>query len=253
MTAPVIDIYAIDLSMEDGLLQREQSLLSKEEQAQAQRYVLPQLSRRYTAAHTALRRILGKYARTDPRQLAIAKGPYGKPYLPQHPHIAFNLSHSEDLALIAVTAGSTADNPIRLGIDLEYCRRSPAFTKISGRYFTDAERAELPSWQSPEFAKEFLRLWTGKEAVTKCLGTGLRTPLRDFGIHFREKQNAQVQWHISPEPARLFVREIDLSPCLNNMKQGEKPGQVPPMYLASLCSGAAGFDYKLNRYSPTEA
>ena len=247
MTAPVIDIYAVDLSMEDGPLQRGLRLLSKEEQAQVQRYVLPQLSRRYTAAHTALRRILAEYAQTGPERLDIAKGPYGKPYLPQHPHIAFNLSHSENLALIAVTAGSTADNPIRLGIDLEYCRRSPAFIKISGRYFTDAERAELPSWQSPEFAKEFLRLWTGKEAVTKCLGTGLRTPLRDFSLPSGKTQNAQILWHIKPEPARLYLRRIDLDSCPVPREQ------TPQTYLASLCSDTVPINCTLNIYSFADA
>lgn len=224
----------------------ELRLLSTEEQAQAQRYVLPHLRRRYAAAHSAMRRILAQYASSDPRQLIIAKESYGKPYLPQMPNLAFNLTHSENLALLAVFPNKEAGSQISLGIDLEFYRCSPTFSKISARWFTTAERTALPLPLSPHFPEEFLRQWTRKEAVTKCLGTGLRTPLSSFSALLSSRPE-QIQWHIQPEPAQLFVQDINLA----LLRTGQP--YAAPTYIASLCSSAGALEYQLKRYSWAEA
>ena len=226
MSVPSADIYIIDLWLDEKQTESELRLLNA---------VFPRLRRRYIAAQSALRRLLAQYTGNDPQSLPIAKGTYGKPYLPQQPHIAFNLSHSEDLALLAVCAGQSPADRINLGIDLEYYRRSPIFIKISSRYVTESERASLPPFQSPAFTGEFLRLWTRKEAVTKCLGTGLHTSLRDFSSPLNQNP-ARVQWNNPALSARLTVQDIDISPLLPAAESA---------FLASLCSDQAALNCKI--------
>lgn len=239
MSAPSADIYLINLNIEDKTLQAELSLLNAEEQAQAQRYLFPHLRRRHIAVHSALRRILARYTGDDPQALQIAKGTYGKPYLPRHRRLAFNLSHSGDWALLGISAGPPESAPVKLGIDLEYYRSSTSFAKISERHFTASERASLPPVQSPKYPQEFLRLWTRKEAVTKCLGTGLRTPLRDFSAPLN-RDPAQVEWHTPQTTAGLTVQNIDVSRII--------PPADEPCCLASLCSDRGALEYRIIIY-----
>src|SRR5689334_15359214 len=66
--------------------------------ARAARFRFERHKEEYLRSHAALRAILRRL--TDSRlDFAIAAG--GKPYLPAAPHLKFNLSHSQDMALVA--------------------------------------------------------------------------------------------------------------------------------------------------------
>src|SRR5215208_1888375 len=81
-------------------------ILSAAERVRAARFKFSDHRRRYIAAHVALRRILARYLELDPSRLEFCRGAQGKPDLilqPNQPPLRFNLSHSHDAALIAVT------------------------------------------------------------------------------------------------------------------------------------------------------
>jgi hypothetical protein len=66
-----------------------------------------------------MRDILSRYVDCPPDQLDIGLHPGGKPYLgnQQQPQVEFNLSHSRDVALLAVTT------TLAVGIDVEVERK----------------------------------------------------------------------------------------------------------------------------------
>lgn len=70
-----------------------------------------------------------------------------------------------------VAVAARAAGPV--GIDVEWCRPLPALA-LAGRWFAPAEAAWLAGRVADGRARDFLRLWTAKEAVGKALGTGLR-------------------------------------------------------------------------------
>ncbi|MEU2664935.1 4'-phosphopantetheinyl transferase superfamily protein [Micromonospora sp. NPDC007220] len=70
-----------------------------------------------------------------------------------------------------VAVAARAAGPV--GIDVEWCRPLPALA-LAGRWFAPAEAAWLAGRDADGRARDFLRLWTAKEAVGKALGTGLR-------------------------------------------------------------------------------
>lgn len=85
---------------------------------------------------------------------------YGKPFVPGAP--CFSLSHCKEG--IAVAAD---DQPI--GIDIEGIRH--ADNALIERTMNEAEQAIIRAADEPD--RVFTRLWTQKEAVLKCLGTGI--------------------------------------------------------------------------------
>jgi phosphopantetheinyl transferase len=100
---------------------------------------------RWVAARWALRGVLTHYLEREPAAIELRYGERGKPALADpDARLRFNLSHSGELALVAVAAGR------EVGIDVQRTRARPA---------------------------AFYLAWTQREAIAKCLGTGLWRPL----------------------------------------------------------------------------
>ena len=118
--------------------------------------------------------------------------PMGKPFLKNHPHLHFSLSHSGQWVVCAV-----GDAP--LGVDVEQPRCT---MDIARRFFRPDE---LPKTEDKDF---LLRLWTAKEAFVKALGGGLSVPLNSFRVVLNEKE-AVLEQNLSPLPYRLQEFQLD--------------------------------------------
>ena len=82
------------------------NMLSSEERRQAEKFKFEKDRASYALAHAALRQILAGYLERDPSRLEFSKGAQGKPALvltPDQAALTFNLSHSHEAALVAVT------------------------------------------------------------------------------------------------------------------------------------------------------
>jgi 4'-phosphopantetheinyl transferase len=134
------------------------------ESERAARLVTADLRRRSLRSHAAVRAVLGKY--TD-RPLDFACTELGKPYLPAVPDLCFNLSHSHELALIAVAWG------FEVGVDVERLRPLPECLSIAERFFPPGEVEGLLEVPADSREVEFFRRWTRIEAVLKARGVGL--------------------------------------------------------------------------------
>ena len=80
--------------------------------------------------------------------------------------VSFNLSHSGDDALIALTGSRS------VGIDLEQRRPQVDFDSVAAGVFGAGERALLAGLSGRDKPDLFYRLWTCKEALIKAKGTG---------------------------------------------------------------------------------
>ena len=109
-----VDVWIVPLDAEGNWLPPTPA-----ETGNAARLVSGPLRRRYLRSHAALRAILGAYTST-PLDFAMAE--HGKPYLLACPDLRFNLSHSHDMALVAVTRG------IEIGVDVERFRPCLLYT-----------------------------------------------------------------------------------------------------------------------------
>lgn len=147
--------------------------LSEGERERAARFVRDEDGRRWAAARTALRLLLAGYAEADPHALRFKEGPHGKPALATDAGVAasglrFNLSHSGEVALIAVALDR------EVGVDVELPRRAVDHVAIARRILSAEEAERLAALGDPhERERAFLRAWVRWEAVLKCRGTGI--------------------------------------------------------------------------------
>ncbi len=128
-------------------------------------------------ARRALAAILAEYlggaagaARTE-IELSVAQD--GKPRLAVAPErLSFNLSHSGDLALIAIAPGG-----VEVGVDLERLRSRRDLARLAERWLPAADAAAVADAPAgPEREASFYAAWTRHEARVKCVGSGLGGP-----------------------------------------------------------------------------
>jgi 4'-phosphopantetheinyl transferase len=124
-------------------------------------------------ARGALRDVLGRYLGRRADQVAFAYNAFGKPELSPElgARLGFNLSHSSELALIAVAA----DAPV--GVDLECVEEErgahSAHAEIARYFFPEAEADHLSSVPLELRPQAFFSCWTRREAYLKARGQGL--------------------------------------------------------------------------------
>ncbi len=93
-------------------------------------------------------------------------GSHGKPYLPDHPSLHFNLSHCREAVACAVDV-----RPV--GVDVEsYRPLRPAVVRYA---MSEAETRRIMGSACPE--RVFTILWTQKEALVKLSGRGIHDGL----------------------------------------------------------------------------
>ncbi|HEV2614925.1 MAG TPA: 4'-phosphopantetheinyl transferase superfamily protein [Gammaproteobacteria bacterium] len=138
--------------------------LDQEEQGRAAKFISLVHQERFIKAHSGLREILSKYTHQNPKSIIFDKTASGKPILKHFPNIHFNLSHSEDIALCAVS-----NNPV--GIDVEYLNKNMDYLSIAKRFFNPVEYEFIKSQEN--FKLAFFKLWTQKEAYLKSQGKGI--------------------------------------------------------------------------------
>lgn len=157
---------------------RRESLLSAEEQARAARFRFARDRDRFVAARGALRERLGAYLEGDPAALVLKGGQGEKPRLggPHAGALRFNLSHSADVALIAVSRDR------ELGVDLEAHQPVKDLAALLGVVCTAREAAAIMALPPAHREAAFLRCFTRKEALTKAWGLGLGAPLQRFEV-----------------------------------------------------------------------
>ena len=150
-----VDVWTIPLTAARPVL------LSPEETARAARFLIERDRIRWGNARSALRATLAVYAKVQPLELIFELGEHGKPHLPAHPGLEFNLSHSSDFALIAVSR----DVPV--GIDIQ---------AMSGTADMGAILRRLGEPDVPKSKMGLYSRWTLREARSKAAGGELFTP-----------------------------------------------------------------------------
>ncbi|OEG75132.1 hypothetical protein BEL05_02415 [Shewanella colwelliana] len=199
MTPPVdkvtndIAVYCCPL-VDDGLSVTDRAKLSlwlpEGELAKVRRYARQEAQEKGLLVRGYLRALLTRYAMTlgveiTPSQWRFDYGDKGKPRLQadlfQRTQIAFNISHSGDYLLLAITHG---DADIELGADIERRRSTTNIYSILNHYFTEQERDGLLALPTAEQRERFFNLWALKESYIKAKGLGLALSLKSFGFSF---------------------------------------------------------------------
>jgi 4'-phosphopantetheinyl transferase len=174
-----IHIWVASLDQSIRWLTIFEQMLSVDERQRARRFYFERDQRRFVAGRGMLRVTIGRYLGLEPQKVQFQYSKNGKPFLPpqnQQASLEFNLSHSGELALYALTRNR------RIGIDVEILNPVPQAEEIASQFFSANECASIVRLPETLRTNRFLELWTCKEAYIKALGEGLSHPLNQFEI-----------------------------------------------------------------------
>ncbi len=157
---------------------------------------------RYCTAHSAMRAILGRYLDCRAGDVPILIDPGGKPRINHKtPPLHFNLSHTENTALLAINTGH------EVGVDVELFRDMPNIDRIAKRTFRDNEITQLE--QSGWDKNLFFEFWTHMEARQKCLGRGVfgdaasDNEVETHSLALKKNQFGAVAWAAGNAPTLI--------------------------------------------------
>ena len=167
-------------------------MLAADEHERAVRFIRARDRRRFVRCRAALREILGEVLGEPPASLRFRAAKQGKPELDRTGGLSrtagrcrfrFNVSHSSELALIAVCWGR------ELGVDIERIRPIGEADRIVASFFSPAEQVEFTAIADDARPQAFLSGWTRKEAILKGMGIGLAGLAAHYETRFATKRS----------------------------------------------------------------
>ena len=204
-----IHVWRTTLDMAVSGFAKLQQILSSDERERADRFHFEVDRRRGVIGRGCLRLLLGQILDLPANELQFEYDEFGKPGLiPRHDlPLQFNVSHSGDLILIAITIGRA------VGVDVERIRTDLDPDGIAARFFSADERKILASLAGPVRYQAFFTCWTRKEAYLKAKGVGLSLPLDQFDVSFLPNETPRLlaTRPDSAEAARWRLEALDVA------------------------------------------
>jgi 4'-phosphopantetheinyl transferase len=206
-----VHVWRASLPAKPSRLADLHAILAADERQRAARFHADRDRDSYIVARGVLRTLLGHYVQRPPQELRFSYNLYGKPALqgpPDRTPLCFNLSHSHNLVLYAVTYGRD------LGIDIEYVRPNFARDQIAEQFFSPRENVELRALTHVQHTIGFFNCWTRKEAYIKARGQGLSLPLDQFDVSLTPGEPAALLQtrDLPDEAARWSLWELHPGP-----------------------------------------
>ena len=173
-----VHVWSVRLDPSAEQVERLGRSLSADEWERANRFRFDKHRRQYVVGRGALRALLAAYVGGRPEAVRFRYGHRGKPFLesPDPGDLQFNLSNSDELALVGFVRGP------EIGVDIEYLKPMPDCEQIAERFFSESERKVLRGVPGPRKEEAFFNCWTRKEAYLKAVGEGLAAPLDSFDV-----------------------------------------------------------------------
>ena len=132
----------------------------------------------------------------------------GKPYLKGENMPFFNISHSGDYVICAVS-----DREVGCDIQSKAEIKAGEAEKLAGRFFCKSEAAYVSAGEDEEIRRDrFCRMWTTKESFIKQSGAGLSAELSSFELVCDEKC-ATINKIYSDKKIVFFEPDIDPDYC----------------------------------------
>ncbi len=174
------------------LHQRYRALMTPEERARGDRFYFERDRARYRVTRALVRTVLSRYAPIAPQDWRFEANAWGAPRIanpePEARSLSFNLTHTHDLVVLAVTRQRA------LGVDTENITRG-ALLDVADRFFAPTECEHLWAMPAEHHTTRFFELWTLKESYIKARGMGLSIPLHKFAFDLREPGAVALTTH----------------------------------------------------------
>jgi 4'-phosphopantetheinyl transferase len=213
-----VHLWRIGLSQPDQAISVFSNTLSIDEHERANRFYFQHDRRRFIVSRGGLRTILSFYLNCAPHDVQFQYGQHGKPALRDRTFdsIQFNVSHSHELAVYAIT------HDRKIGIDLEHIRLIEKRDRLAQRFFSVRENEIFCRLPESNKSDVFFHYWTCKEAYVKAVGVGLSLPTSTIEVALEPDQSYLLsvagdrheasQWtlkHFVPEPNYIAALAVE--------------------------------------------
>jgi 4'-phosphopantetheinyl transferase len=210
-----IDTWRINISNNISKSNYFVSLLNPLEIARGDKYYQTKDKNRFIISRGSLRHILGLYLHKSPSSIVFNTDINKKPFVESQSDLQFNLSHSGDWIVIAITNTN-------IGADVEFI--NPHFKYIDvleDNFNTD----EIKQIKENKPIETFFKFWTRKEAITKTTGKGLDENLKLIpatdGAHFADSEIIDSVDHLYINTFKLnteYIVSIGSNMLINNLR-----------------------------------
>jgi 4'-phosphopantetheinyl transferase len=185
-------IYCLRISDCKNQIHFLKTLLNEKELLRADNYLMEKDATRFTVARGMLKFLLGAYLNRPAAEIEFYFEENHKPLIRQAGKpLFFNISHSRDLVLIAISSSP-------LGVDVEYIDTAFSYEQVLDVTFSEEELSFIKN--SNKRSEAFFLLWTRKEALLKATGKGIDDCLPNVpsldGKHtvLSEITNTELPW-----------------------------------------------------------
>jgi 4'-phosphopantetheinyl transferase len=180
LLAGEVHVWKVPLASVNAEIASLRGILSAAEQERASRFAFEKDQARFVSCRASLRILLGRYTGVAPRSIVFRYEPQGKPALSGLAGWQFNVSHSRDLAAIAISRDDA------VGIDLELINPDFPRSEVAPDILGIDELRDLAALPGAEQAAYFFQLWTLKEALLKSAGSGFSLDPREIRVRLGE-------------------------------------------------------------------
>ncbi len=176
-----IHVYLIQFDLFDN--KQCIQYLSEDERIRAEKLKIDEKKNQFVIARSVLRLLLSSALGKSYQNIEFFYGEHGKPGIIEslnNKPIEFNISHSGNYALIAITLSN------KVGVDIEEVNFDTDYQSLSKRFFSENEKNELISLGDELQLDTFYRIWARKESFIKATGKGVAFGLDRFSVTLDE-------------------------------------------------------------------
>jgi phosphopantetheinyl transferase len=149
--------------------------------------------------------------RLAPEDWRIVLSSNGKPVIGKgQPEIQFSISHTDQVAAVAISQN------LPVGIDVESVEH-PATKELIDAFCCGCERALLTDAPANQSSREFIRLWTLKEAYSKMIGLGHSVDFGSLGFSLDSLSLLHAKGDLQPPDAHFETMWISAKTTLHHL------------------------------------
>ena len=119
----------------------------------------------FIKSRSFLRHILAQHLQCKKKEVPISYNQFGKPEFIPSNGFYFNISHSKNLCLVAISSSE-------IGVDIEFIDQKFDYETVADLMFSDKEKYFLQQDNNEAQRDMFYKIWTKKEAYLKATGKG---------------------------------------------------------------------------------
>ena len=148
----------------------------------------PKAARLFLISRVLVKTVLADKLGISPHEVTLLLHPNGKPFVQGSKAVYFNLTHSADVIILAVTEEG------EIGVDIEQVDREFEWMRVDSVLdLSEIEWIkEKELTDSSSVFQRFFQIWTLKEAYIKCTGEGMSRHLK------------KLNFHVLPEPIQFL-------------------------------------------------